>query len=53
MSEDPSGNTAQFRAFAQRNEVETPAKRSALPLVLGIGAVIIVVAAVIAFIAMG
>jgi hypothetical protein len=51
MSEDPSGNTAQFQAFAQRSEAE-PAKRSVLPLVLGIGAVIVVVAAVIAFIAM-
>jgi hypothetical protein len=52
MSEDPSGNTAQFQAFAQRSEVE-PTKRSALPLVLGIGVVIIVVATVVAFIALG
>jgi hypothetical protein len=51
MSEDLSGNTAQFQAFAQRSEPE-PTKRSVLPLVLGIGAVIVVIAAVVAFIVM-
>ncbi len=46
---DPSGNTQQFQAFAQRTEPE-PARRSPLPWVLGIAAAIIVIGAVIAFI---
>ena len=50
MSEDPSGNTAQFQAFVQRDE-PAPAKRSPLPLVIGI-VVAVVVVAVVAFIAM-
>jgi hypothetical protein len=50
MSEDPSGNTSQFQAFAQRNE-PAPAKRSPLPLAIGI-AVAVIVVAVIAFVAL-
>jgi hypothetical protein len=45
---DPSGNTAQFQAFAQRAEPE-PVRRSPLPWVLGIAAAVIVIVAVIAF----
>ena len=44
--QDPSGNTAQFQAFAQRPEPE-PTRRTALPWVVGI-AVVIVLAAIVA-----
>jgi 1,4-dihydroxy-2-naphthoate octaprenyltransferase len=46
--QDPSANTAQFQAFAQRTEPE-PAPRSALPLIIGVVAAIVVLGAVIAF----
>jgi hypothetical protein len=42
MSEDPSGNTSQFQAFAQRDE-PAPAKRSPLLLVIAIAGAAIVV----------
>jgi hypothetical protein len=45
---DPSGNTAQFQAFAQRAETE-PERRSPLPWIVGIVAAVIVLGAVIAF----
>jgi hypothetical protein len=48
---DPSGNTAQFQAFVQRSEPE-PARRSPVPLILGLVVAVIVAAAVIAFFAM-
>jgi hypothetical protein len=47
---DPSANTAQFQAFAKRTEPE-PERRSPLPWVLGIVAAVIVLGAVIAFLA--
>ncbi len=53
MSEDysdPSANTAQFQAFAQRTEPE-PERRSPLPWILGIVAAVVVLGAVLAFIA--
>jgi hypothetical protein len=48
---DPSGNTAQFQAFAQRTEPE-PQRRSPLPWILGVAAAVIVLAVVIGFLAM-
>jgi len=48
---DPSGNTQQFQAFAQRTEAE-PERRSPLPWILGVAAAIIVVGAVIGFLAL-
>jgi hypothetical protein len=44
---DPSGNTDQFRAFVQ----DTPAEpaRSRMPLLIGTGVALLVVAAVVAF----
>jgi hypothetical protein len=49
---DPSGNTAQFQAFVQRSEPE-PVRRSPVPLILGLVVAAVVVAAVIAFFAVG
>jgi hypothetical protein len=47
---DPSGNTAQFQAFVHRVEEEpAPAKRTPVGLLIGVAAVIIVVAAVAAY----
>ena len=48
---DPSANTQQFQAFAQRTEPE-PERRSPLPWILGVAAAIIVVGAVIGFLAL-
>jgi hypothetical protein len=42
---DPSGNTAQFRAFAQTPQ-SAPVKRSPVPLIAGIVVVVLVVAVV-------
>ncbi len=47
---DPSANTAQFQAFAQRVEPE-PKRRSPLPLVLGVVAALVLIGAVIGIIA--
>jgi hypothetical protein len=43
---DPSGTTAQFRAYAQ-SEDKTPAKRSPAPMVAGIVVAVVVVALVV------
>jgi hypothetical protein len=42
---DPSGNTAQFQAYAQ-NADSAPAKRSSTPMVAGIVVAVLVVALV-------
>ena len=47
---DPSGNTAQFQAFVKRVEPE-PERRSPLPWILGVVAAVIVLGAVIAYLA--
>ncbi len=47
---DPSGNTAQFRAFVQRPE-PAPAKRSPLPIVAGVVAALVVIAVIVWLIA--
>jgi hypothetical protein len=46
---DPSGNTAQFQAFANRVEEPAPAKGTPVGLLVGIGAAVIVVVAVLAY----
>jgi hypothetical protein len=46
--QDPSANTAQFQAFAQRNEPE-PERRSPLPMIVGVVAAVVVLGAIIAF----
>ncbi|GIH11984.1 hypothetical protein [Rugosimonospora africana] len=43
---DPSGTTAQFRAYAQ-GESQAPAKRSPAPIVAGIVVAVVVVALVV------
>jgi hypothetical protein len=48
---DPSGNTAQFQAFAQRPEEPAPAKRTPVALLVGVAAAIVVLA-VIAYLAL-
>jgi hypothetical protein len=50
--QDPSANTAQFQAFAQRAEPE-PVRRSQLPLIVGVVAAVVVVGAILAFLIMG
>jgi hypothetical protein len=47
---DPSGNTAQFQAFARDSE-PAPAKRSSAPTIIGI-VVVVVVLAVVAWLAL-
>jgi hypothetical protein len=49
---DPSGNTEAFRAFNQSTPQETPAA-SKTPLIIGAGAVAIVLIALIAWLAFG
>ncbi|WP_176308491.1 hypothetical protein [Micromonospora sp. NBS 11-29] len=52
---DPSGNTAQFRAFVDSPE-PAPAAASApsrLPLLAGIGVAVVVVVALVAWLALG
>jgi len=48
---DPSANTQQFQAFAQRTEPE-PERRSPLPWIVGIAAAVVVIGAVVAFLAL-
>jgi hypothetical protein len=50
--QDPSANTAQFQAFAQRAEPE-PEPRSQLPLIVGVVAAVVVLGAIIAFLIFG
>jgi hypothetical protein len=52
MSEyqDPSGNTAQFQAFANQPE-PAPAKRFPVPALIGVVVAVIVVVAVTAYLA--
>jgi len=49
---DPSGNTEAFRAFTQSAPQEPPAA-SKTPLIIGAGAVAIVLIALIAWLALG
>ena len=51
LNSDPSANTAQFQAFAQRAEPQ-PERRSPLPWVLGIAAAVVVIGAVVTFLAL-
>ncbi|MFG2058312.1 hypothetical protein ACGFI9_30250 [Micromonospora sp. NPDC048930] len=43
---DPSGNTAQFRAFVDAPDAAAAPAPSRLPLIAGIGAVVVLVALV-------
>jgi hypothetical protein len=50
---DPSGNTAQFQAFAQRAEQPVaPAKRAPVAALVGVAAAIIMIAAVVVYLLM-
>ncbi|WFE42164.1 hypothetical protein [Micromonospora sp. WMMD998] len=50
---DPSGNTAQFRAFVDAPESAAPAPApSRLPLIAGIGVAVVVVVALVAWLAL-
>ena len=49
---DPSGNTEAFRAFTQKTP-EEPVAASKTPLIIGVVAAVVVVIAVIAWIALG
>jgi hypothetical protein len=49
---DPSGNTAQFQAFAHRPEEPAPTKRAPVWAIVSVAVVVIVVAAVVAYFAM-
>ncbi|MCX4389695.1 hypothetical protein OG777_22575 [Micromonospora peucetia] len=49
---DPSGNTAAFRAFAHTVEPETPAGASRTPLLVGAAAVVVVLVALLAWLAL-
>lgn len=54
MSEDyvdPSGNTQQFKAFADRSEPAAPAAPSKLPLIIGAAVAAVVVLALIVWLA--
>ena len=46
-TQDPSANTQAFRAFAQQNEPAEPA-RTNLALIIGVAAVVLVIAVVAA-----
>lgn len=51
---DPSGNTEAFRVFAQTPEAAAPAETpSRLPLIVGAAVVVVLVVAVVAWLAMG
>ena len=50
--QDPSANTAQFQAFAQRTEPE-PERRSRLPMIVGVVAAVVVLGAILAFLIIG
>ena len=50
--QDPSANTAQFQAFAQRTEAE-PEPRSQVPLIVGVVAAVVVLGAIVAFLIFG
>jgi hypothetical protein len=49
---DPSGNTAQFQAFANREE-PVPAKSTPAGMIIAVVAVVIVFAAIAAYLVMG
>jgi hypothetical protein len=49
---DPSGNTEAFRAFTQSTPQEPPAA-SKTPLIIGVAVVVIVLVALIAWLALG
>lgn len=46
---DPSGNTAQFRAFVHRAEEPAPAKGTPVAMLVGVAAVVVVLAVVTAY----
>jgi hypothetical protein len=46
---DPSGNTAQFQAFASRPPEPEPAKRTPVGLIVGIAAAVVVLAVVVGY----
>jgi hypothetical protein len=51
---DPSGNTAQFRAFAHSPETAAPAQpASRLPLMIGAAAVAVLLVVLVAWLALG
>ncbi|MDG4804917.1 hypothetical protein [Micromonospora sp. WMMD980] len=52
---DPSGNTAQFRAFVDTPEPASAAASapSRLPLIAGVGVAVVVVVALVAWLALG
>jgi hypothetical protein len=49
---DPSGNTAQFQAFASREE-PAPAKNTPAGMIIAVIAVVIAFAAIAAYLVMG
>ncbi|MDO3702315.1 hypothetical protein Q3W71_11565 [Micromonospora sp. C28SCA-DRY-2] len=49
---DPSGNTEAFRAFANTPEAEAPAAASRVPLLAGAAVVVVVLVAVVAWLAL-
>ncbi|WP_433649194.1 hypothetical protein ACQP2C_20515 [Micromonospora zamorensis] len=51
---DPSGNTEAFRAFSQTPEAAAPAEPpSRLPLIIGAAVVVVVLVALVAWLATG
>ncbi|MGS2613595.1 hypothetical protein ACVCAH_03545 [Micromonospora sp. LZ34] len=50
---DPSGNTEAFRAFANTPEAEAPAAPSRTPLLVGAAVVVVVLVALVAWLALG
>jgi uncharacterized membrane protein YidH (DUF202 family) len=50
---DPSGDTEQFRAFARRGESEPTPSGPNLGLIFGIGLVVVIIIAAVAFMALG
>ncbi|MDG4784711.1 hypothetical protein O7626_01985 [Micromonospora sp. WMMD1102] len=50
---DPSGNTEAFRAFAQSPEAAAAEPPSRLPLIIGIALAVVVVVALVGWLALG
>ncbi|MEU6075521.1 hypothetical protein [Micromonospora sp. NPDC047074] len=50
---DPSGNTEAFRAFANTAEPKAPAGASRTPLLAGAAVVVVVLVALLAWLALG
>ncbi|WP_172899053.1 hypothetical protein [Micromonospora coriariae] len=51
---DPSGNTEAFRAFTQTPEASAPAESpSRLPLIIGAAVVVVLLVALVAWLALG